>query len=100
MNGKEVTLAQFGCGYWGPNLVRNFSALPSCRVKYVVDSSSERRAFVSRWRGSMIRMHRLKVLRLIELCVVTEHVTVICQPSRHHKLVSDLSGKAPRPKAK
>ncbi|MGH7953018.1 MAG: Gfo/Idh/MocA family protein, partial [Limisphaerales bacterium] len=35
-----------GCGYCGPNLLRNFSALKNCRVKYVVDSSIERRAFV------------------------------------------------------
>jgi predicted dehydrogenase len=41
-----MVLAQFGCGYWGPNLLRNFSSLPNCLVKYVVDSSPERRAFV------------------------------------------------------
>ena len=41
-----VTVAQLGCGYWGPNLLRNFSGLPGCLVKYVVDSSAERRAFV------------------------------------------------------
>jgi predicted dehydrogenase len=41
-----LVLAQLGCGYWGPNLLRNFSALPGCSVKYVVDSSAERRAFV------------------------------------------------------
>lgn len=43
---NELVLAQIGCGYWGPNLLRNFSALPNCRVKYVVDASPERRAFV------------------------------------------------------
>src|SRR5207245_10099912 len=42
----KLILAQFGCGYWGPNLLRNFSALPGCTVKYVVDSSAERRGFV------------------------------------------------------
>ena len=42
----DLIFAQFGCGYWGPNLLRNFSALPGCRVKYVVDLSAERRAFV------------------------------------------------------
>src|SRR6266403_5389759 len=46
MNTKGTVLAQIGCGYWGPNLLRNFSSLPNCRVKYVVDSSPERRAFV------------------------------------------------------
>lgn len=42
-----IVLAQIGCGYWGPNLLRNFSALANCRVKYLVDSSPERRAFVA-----------------------------------------------------
>jgi predicted dehydrogenase len=46
MNTNGIVLAQVGCGYWGPNLLRNFSALPDCRVKYVVDPSPERRAFV------------------------------------------------------
>jgi len=46
MTWNGTVLAQMGCGYWGPNLLRNFSSLPNCRVKYVVDSSSERRAFV------------------------------------------------------
>lgn len=46
MNTNGTVLAQIGCGYWGPNLLRNYSALPNCRVKYVVDSSPERRAFV------------------------------------------------------
>jgi predicted dehydrogenase len=46
MSTNGTVLAQLGCGYWGPNLLRNFSALPNCRVKYVVDSSPERRSFV------------------------------------------------------
>src|SRR6185295_19816182 len=46
MQSNPLVFAQFGCGYWGPNLLRNFSALPNCSVKYVVDSSTERRAFV------------------------------------------------------
>lgn len=50
MNSSDDTLAiaQFGCGYWGPNLLRNFSALPGCVVKYLVDPSEERRRFVAR----------------------------------------------------
>jgi len=46
MTSKGTVLAQVGCGYWGPNLLRNFSSLPNCRVKYVVDASPDRRAFV------------------------------------------------------
>lgn len=46
MTTKPIVLGQLGCGYWGPNLLRNFSALPDCEVRYVVDSSAERRQFV------------------------------------------------------
>jgi predicted dehydrogenase len=46
MNRNGTVLAQIGCGYWGPNLLRNFSSLPNCRVKYVVDASPDRRGFV------------------------------------------------------
>jgi predicted dehydrogenase len=46
MTTNGTVLAQIGCGYWGPNLLRNFSSLPACSVKYVVDASAERRAFV------------------------------------------------------
>ena len=31
-----------GCGYWGPNLVRNFNSLPNCRVKMMCDLSEKR----------------------------------------------------------
>jgi len=46
MQYERLVLAQYGCGYWGPNLLRNFSELPDCGVKYVVDLRPERRAFV------------------------------------------------------
>src|SRR5260370_15805195 len=38
-----VTLAQIGCGYWGPNLLRNFLAHRDVRVKFVAEVSRERR---------------------------------------------------------
>jgi len=41
-----ITLAQIGCGYWGPNLLRNFASNSKCRVKWVADQRAERRAFV------------------------------------------------------
>ena len=44
---KRLVLAQFGCGYWGPNLLRNFSVLPDCSVKYVADKSPDRRALLA-----------------------------------------------------
>lgn len=35
-------IAVVGCGYWGPNLIRNFNSLPECRVKYACDIEKKR----------------------------------------------------------
>ncbi|MFW5955255.1 MAG: Gfo/Idh/MocA family protein [Rhodothermales bacterium] len=37
-----ITVAVIGCGYWGPNLVRNLWALDDCSVQTVCDKSRER----------------------------------------------------------
>lgn len=37
-----LNVAVAGCGYWGPNLVRNFASLPGCRVKQVCDTEPNR----------------------------------------------------------
>ena len=39
-----LKIAVVGCGYWGPNLIRNFRSLPECRVKLVCDLNQERLA--------------------------------------------------------
>jgi predicted dehydrogenase len=41
-----LNISQIGVGYWGPNLLRNLVANKRCRVKSVVDLSSERRDYV------------------------------------------------------
>lgn len=46
MNNSILTLAQIGCGYWGPNLLRNFSSQPNCHVKWLADQVAERRQYV------------------------------------------------------
>ncbi len=47
-NLKQIRIAQLGCGYWGPNLLRNLSANKRCQIKKVVELSSERRDYVRR----------------------------------------------------
>jgi predicted dehydrogenase len=37
-----------GCGYWGPNLLRNYVALDNIRVKTVADQSEDRRRYVEK----------------------------------------------------
>ncbi len=43
-----VHVAIAGCGYWGPNLVRNFSSLNDCRVKQVCDVDGSRLAHMKK----------------------------------------------------
>jgi len=35
-------VAVVGCGYWGPNLIRNFRSLPDCRLKVMCDLNQQR----------------------------------------------------------
>jgi predicted dehydrogenase len=39
---KPIKIGVVGCGYWGPNLVRNFNLLPDCQLKMMCDTSEER----------------------------------------------------------
>ncbi len=39
---KELIVGVVGCGYWGPNLVRNFKGLPNCNLKAMCDVSETR----------------------------------------------------------
>jgi predicted dehydrogenase len=39
---KQVKIGVVGCGYWGPNLVRNFRSMPGCELKTMCDISADR----------------------------------------------------------
>jgi predicted dehydrogenase len=39
---KKIRLGVAGCGYWGPNLIRNFRALPDCHLKMMCDLNTSR----------------------------------------------------------
>jgi len=39
---KQIKVGVIGCGYWGPNLVRNFRSLPDCHLKMMSDLSVQR----------------------------------------------------------
>lgn len=42
-----IVVGQIGCGYWGPNLLRNLDGAEGCRVKWVAEKSPERRDYVT-----------------------------------------------------
>jgi predicted dehydrogenase len=39
---EPTVVGVVGCGYWGPNLVRNFKALPNCNLRAMCDASEAR----------------------------------------------------------
>ena len=41
---KPIVVGVVGCGYWGPNLVRNFKTLSNCNLRAMCDSSEARLA--------------------------------------------------------
>ncbi len=47
-NKKILTVGVVGCGYWGPNLVRNFRQSPDCQLKVLCDASEPRLSHMRR----------------------------------------------------
>lgn len=39
---NKINVAVAGCGYWGPNLIRNFRSLGGCRLKVMCDLNQQR----------------------------------------------------------
>src|ERR1700743_1445629 len=39
---KKIKVGVVGCGYWGPNLIRNFRSLPDCNLKMMCDLNEDR----------------------------------------------------------
>ena len=44
MKNKPINIAVVGCGYWGPNLIRNFRVTPGAKVKTICDMNTDRLA--------------------------------------------------------
>src|SRR6476469_8661920 len=38
----KIKVGVVGCGYWGPNLIRNFKSLPDCDLKLMCDLNAQR----------------------------------------------------------
>jgi len=39
---KQINVGVVGCGYWGPNLMRNLRSLPECKLKVMCDLNVDR----------------------------------------------------------
>ncbi|HMH44585.1 MAG TPA: Gfo/Idh/MocA family oxidoreductase, partial [Pyrinomonadaceae bacterium] len=45
---KATNIGVIGCGYWGPNLLRNFADNESAQLRWICDVDEERLASMSR----------------------------------------------------
>src|SRR6266404_637267 len=45
---EEISIGIVGCGYWGPNLLRNFAEIIGCRLQWICDLDSQRLAVMGR----------------------------------------------------
>ena len=83
---NQVTIGVIGAGYWGPNLIRNFSQLPDCKVKYVCDLDATRLASVKQQYPSSITTQETKDLFLDDSL---DAVVIATPVSTHFNLVKE-----------
>ena len=72
---KQIKVGVVGCGYWGPNLIRNFRALPDCSLKMMCDLNQDRlkhlRALYPEVEGSTDFNHMIKEAGLDAVVIAT-----------------------------
>lgn len=83
MTDTKITVAQIGCGYWGPNVLRNFSAQQDCFVKFVAEINPERQAYV---RANFPRSEVVSDLEIILNDRDVDAVVVATPASSHYAL--------------
>jgi predicted dehydrogenase len=76
-----MNIGVIGCGYWGPNMVRNFAALPDVTVTAISDLRPERLEFIRRQFPAI----RLMTANAAEIVASPEvDAVVICTPVSTH----------------
>jgi predicted dehydrogenase len=80
---NKIKIGIIGCGYWGPNFVRNFSRIKNVAVKYVCDLSPERLAHIKQLYPQIRTLHSYQSIikdKDIDAVVVTtpaaKHYTI------------------------
>jgi predicted dehydrogenase len=81
---NKLKVGIIGCGYWGPNLIRNFSACPLTEVVAVCDASPERLAAVGRTHRHVQLVGSVDELLDLDL----DAVAIATPVSTHHPLAS------------
>jgi predicted dehydrogenase len=84
---KPISVGVVGCGYWGPNLIRNFRGLNQCSLRALCDVSEERlqrlRSLYSDVEGFTDYPHLLNGIGLDAIVIAT--------PVKHHYALAKAS---------
>ena len=87
---KDLSIGVIGCGYWGPNLVRNFNGLSNCTLRMVCDLDEERlRHLISLYPAIQGTTDYTHMLNGIDLDAV-----VIATPVKYHHSLAKASLRA------
>jgi predicted dehydrogenase len=81
---NRLRVGVVGCGYWGPNLIRNFAACPLTEAVAACDASPERRAAIGRGFGGLELVGSLDELLALRL----DAVAIATPVSTHFELAS------------
>jgi predicted dehydrogenase len=82
-----ISLAVVGCGYWGPNLIRNFRSLANCQLKAMCDLREERLKHLCSLYSDVPALTQFhKVLEIAGLDAVA-----IATPVKHHFALAKAS---------
>ncbi len=90
-----MNIGIIGCGYWGPNLIRNFGLLDNVRVLGVADLREERLKFISRLypnikivtRDSNELLHHKEIDAVVIATPVSAHFPLAMEAMQHGKHV-------------
>lgn len=82
---EQINLTVIGCGYWGPNLIRNFMDIPEVNLQMVVDVREERLEYIQR------RYPALKVAKDLKAmhALAPDAVVIATPPPTHYQIAKE-----------
>ncbi|MFC1674330.1 Gfo/Idh/MocA family protein [Candidatus Omnitrophota bacterium] len=89
---KKINLGIIGCGYWGPNFVRNFNRIKDVFIKYACDLNPQRLSHIRQLYPCLITTQdHTDILRDEDI----DAVVIATPANRHYRLSKEvlLSGK-------
>ncbi len=82
---NKTRVGVIGCGYWGPNLIRNFNEISSSEVVGVADLREERLKFIQNANHGMATTQNYKDLFGMDL----EAMVIATPPATHYALARE-----------